>query len=155
MGTGKSTVGPIVAEILGWAFVDADDEIENRAGMTIPEIFRTHGEKEFRQFESEVCRILAERSEQVVATGGGMLVDSGNRAIMQSTGLVICLYAQPNVIRERLGDGAGRPLAEGWESLYEQRREKYAAIQYQLDTSFRSPEEIAQEVVRLWQREST
>ena len=154
MGTGKSTVGPVVAKILGWTFVDADDEIEAQIGMTIPEIFEKHGEIDFRRYESEICRGLAARHEQVIATGGGMLVDPGNRAVMQSTGLLICLVARPDVIQARLGDGEGRPLAAGWESLYEQRREAYAAIQHLLDTSSRSPEEIAREVVRLWQIES-
>ena len=154
MGTGKSTVGPIVAETLGWLFVDADDEIQARVGMTIPQLFEKHGEKGFRRYESDVCQALAARREQVIATGGGMLVDPANRAVMQSTGLVICLSALPEVIRERLGSFEGRPLATGWETLFEQRREAYAVFKHQLDTSSRSPEEVAQEVVRLWHTQS-
>lgn len=154
MGTGKSTIGPLVAETLGWAFVDADDVIEAKVGMTIPEIFDRQGEPGFRQIEASVCVELATRHDHVIATGGGMLVNHGNLAVMRSTGLVICLVAKPDVIEQRLGDGPGRPLAAGWQSLYDQRRDAYAVIEHQLETSSGAPEELAREVVRLWQSES-
>jgi shikimate kinase len=154
MGTGKTTVGWQVADIVRWKFIDADEEIEARLGMTIPQIFETQGEDGFRRYESIVCRSLAARQRLVIATGGGMLVNPVNLSVMQSTGFVICLNADPKIIQARLANGESRPLAPDWRALYEQRQAAYAAIPYQIDTSNRTPDEIAIEVVQLWQRQS-
>ncbi|GAB4509184.1 MAG: shikimate kinase [Anaerolineae bacterium] len=151
MGTGKTTVGQQVAALLGWPFVDADEEIVRKVGLSIPEIFAREGEPGFRQHEKQVCRMLAERHQQVVATGGGMLVDDENRAVMLAHGFVVCLVAAPESIRERLATFEGRPLAPQWEMLLEQRRAAYAAIPVQIDTTHLTPEEVAQEIVNLWQ----
>ena len=154
MGTGKTTVGWQVADIVRWKFIDADEEIEARFGMRIPEIFAAQGEGGFRRYESIICQSLAARQRLVIATGGGMLVNPANLSVMQSTGFVICLTADPKIIQARLGNGEGRPLAKDWQMLYEQRQAAYAAIPHQIDTSNREPDEIAIEVVQLWQRQS-
>lgn len=154
MATGKSTVGMMVADGLRWRFVDTDDEIIERTGMTIPEIFEQHGEAGFRRFERAICQSLAARSGYVIATGGGLLIDPANLALMQATGVVICLNAEPQVIAQRLQGGNGRPLAPNWETLYEQRRAAYAAIPHQIDTTGKTPQQVAQEVIALWKRES-
>jgi len=150
MGTGKSTVGRIIADRLGWRFVDADEEIVTRIGMSISEIFERQGEAAFRRYESMVCQSLVARSRQVIATGGGMLVDPANLRVMESTGFVVCLDAHPDVIRTRLGGGEGRPLAGNWEELLHNRREAYGRIPRHVDTSHKSPKEAAQEVYDLW-----
>jgi len=156
MGTGKSTVGRRVAELLGRPMVDTDEEIVKRVGMAIPEIFATYGEDGFRHIEKRICRFYAAHRGYVIATGGGMLVDEGNREVMVASGFVVCLSAAPEVIRQRLmKDAAERPLLAGdWLALLEKRRPAYAEIPYQMDTSTRTPEEVAQEIVRLWQNES-
>ena len=72
MGTGKSTVGRILADLLGWGFTDLDDEIEFREGRSIPDVFSSDGEKYFREREHEALRNVLERSRCVIATGGGL-----------------------------------------------------------------------------------
>lgn len=152
MGTGKTTVGRLVADFIRWKFVDADEEIVARVGRSIPEIFAQDGEEGFRRYESAVCQSLAARSQHVIATGGGMLVDPSNRAVMMAAGFVICLTASPDAIRQRLTSFEGRPLAPNWETLLEQRRAAYAEIPYQIDTTDRTPEDVAQEIIRIWQK---
>jgi shikimate kinase len=151
MGTGKSTVGKLVAEALDIPFVDSDEEIVRRTNLTIPQIFERFGESGFRHIESVMCRWLASCPGVVIATGGGMLVNIRNLAVMSKTGMVFCLNAAPEVIRERLLSSNDRPLAANWEALYEQRRAAYAAIPNQLDTTDKSPEQVASEVIALWQ----
>ncbi len=91
MGTGKSTVGQLVAAKLGHEFVDMDTLIEQREGRPIPRIFAESGEPYFRQLEAAVCKELATRSGLVIATGGGALVSEPNLRVMEQSGLVICL----------------------------------------------------------------
>ncbi|MCZ2098364.1 MAG: shikimate kinase, partial [Anaerolineae bacterium] len=149
MGTGKTTIGRRVAALLDRRFVDADDVIVERAGMSIPQIFATQGEAAFRALEKEVCRDLAAERGLVIATGGGMLVDPDNRAAMLASGLVVCLVASREVLRARLARGAERPLASDWEALLEKRRAAYAAIPDHIDTSDNSPERAAQRIIDL------
>lgn len=150
MGTGKTTVGQIVADFIGWHFVDSDDEIVHRVGMSIPEIFVKQGEQGFRRYERVVCQSLVAGNKQVISTGGGMVIDPQNRNLMLKSGLVICLSATPDVLRERLAEGEGRPLAQGWEARLESRRPIYDQIPYQIDTSELIPREVAEKVVALW-----
>ncbi|MDX1991624.1 MAG: shikimate kinase [bacterium] len=150
MGTGKTTVGQLVADFIGWHFVDTDDEVESRFGKSIPDIFKEDGEAAFRRYERIICQSLAARDTQVIATGGGALVDPATRELMLLSGLVVCLTASPEVIHQRLADGEGRPLAANWEQLLEQRREAYAAIPYQIDTSDLEPQDVAEKVIGLW-----
>jgi shikimate kinase len=155
MGTGKTTVGRRVALITGRRFVDADDVIVERAGMSIPQIFATQGEPAFRKLEKEVCRALAAERGLIIATGGGMLVDAENRETMLKSGLVVCLDAAPGVIRARLAPSmADRPLAGDWEALLEKRRAAYAAIPTHVDTSNKSPHRTAEEIIALWRSTS-
>lgn len=151
MGTGKTTVAQIVAEKTRLRFVDMDEEIVALAGMSVPQIFAAEGESGFRAYERQICTTLAADIGQVIATGGGALVDEVNRSLMLANGLVICLNASPDAIRERLGDMAGRPLAPDWEALLLERQPVYAQIPHQIDTTGKSPEQVAEEVNRLWQ----
>lgn len=150
MGTGKTTVGRKLALLLERRFVDSDDVITERAEATIPQIFARDGEAGFRALEKEVCRDLAAQGGLVIATGGGMLVDDENRAAMLNSGLVVCLDATADVIRERLAAATHRPLAADWETLFEKRKAAYAAIPHHVDISGKSPRIIAEEIIRLW-----
>lgn len=155
MGTGKTTVGRQVAEKLARPFVDTDDAIVQQAGKPIPQIFAEDGEAVFRHYEKRVCRYYAGQSGYVIATGGGMLVDPENLAVMMASGFVICLTATKAAIRERLQHETGRPLFNNnWESLYDQRLKAYAAIPHHVDTTNRTPEAVTKEVMALWERES-
>jgi len=151
MTTGKTTVGQLVAQMTGWRFIDADALIVERAGMSIPELFAAQGEAAFRRLEAEVCRELAAGQRQVIATGGGMLIDADNRRVMQEAGLVVCLTASPEAIRTRISGDATRPLAAGWESLLAARQPIYESFAHRIDTSNRTPHEVAQEVMKIWQ----
>jgi shikimate kinase len=156
MGTGKSTVGRLVAEKLGRPFIDTDQELVRRVGMSIPEIFRNQGEQGFRHLERRVCRFLAAQGGYVISTGGGMLVDEANREVMMASGLVICLTAHPDTIMARLKDDpVERPLLKGdWRGLLEKRRPAYDSIPYQVNTDNKTPEAVTNEIIELWQTES-
>jgi shikimate kinase len=152
MGTGKTTIGRLTAQALDLPFIDSDVEITRRTKMTIPEIFEHFGEPGFRHIESVMCRWLSRCDGAVISTGGGMLVNLRNLAAMSQTGLVICLTAAPEVIEMRLrGSASDRPLAANWQALYEQRRSAYAAIPHQVDTTDKSPHQVVEEVIALWQ----
>lgn len=150
MSTGKTTVGQRVAERMKRRFVDSDNVIVERAGIAIPQIFARDGEAGFRALEKEVCGDLAAQHGLVIATGGGMLVDAENRARMLETGFVVCLEARPDVIRSRLALADDRPLAGNWETLLEKRRVAYATIPVHIDTSDKTPDVIAEEIVSRW-----
>lgn len=151
MGTGKTTVAQRLAELLERPFVDTDAEIERRAGRSIAAIFADDGEAAFRRWEARLCRFLAGQCGLVIATGGGMLVDSGNRAVMLASGFVVCLNASVDTIRQRLAGQTGRPLFNrDWEALLRQRQAAYAEIPHQVNTDGRSPEAVAKEILELW-----
>lgn len=152
MGTGKTTVGQIVADYIGWHFVDTDDEIVHRFGRSIPEIFAHQGEATFRRYETVIAQSLAAGSEQVIATGGGLLVDPANLAMMQASGFVVCLTADPATIEQRLNDeeSEGRPLAANWRDLLAARAAAYAEIPHQIETTGKAPRTVAEEVIALW-----
>jgi shikimate kinase/3-dehydroquinate synthase len=155
MGTGKTTVGQEVARWLGRQFVDMDDVIVERAGKPIPRIFAEDGEAAFRRMESQVCADLGAQNGLVIATGGGALVNPGNRTAMMKGGNVICLNCEPDEILRRVDGNDDRPLLNvpdphgRIEALLEVRREAYTAIPWQIDTTGLSVEEIAARVIAL------
>ena len=147
-GTGKTSVGQILAERLGVSFFDADALIERRAGMTIPEIFRRRGEAGFRDLERGVIASLRD-ANGVISTGGGAVCNPENVADLRWRGTVILLTAPPDVIRDRI-TGSDRPEltdlppAEEVRALLERRKEAYlGAADACIDTGRRTPEEIA------------
>ena len=151
MGSGKSTVGRLVADVLQRDFVDSDNLIVERAGKSIAQIFAEEGEEGFRMLESSVCQHLATKDDLVIATGGGALLDEANRCALKKGGLLICLLASPAAIRQRLARESGRPLFDGeWETLYRERLPTYQGIAHRIDTDDRTPPEVAQKVVELW-----
>ena len=157
MGTGKSTIGRLVAAQLQREFVDMDTLIEQREGCQISEIFAVYGEGYFRQLEANLCRELAAQSGLVIATGGGALVAAENLAAMEATGLVICLDCEPEILWQRIGHSENRPmLAERDEArftrlsaLLERRTPAYRLIQRHLDVTHITPEAAAQKVCEL------
>lgn len=135
MGSGKTTVGRLLADFLSLPFVDLDHCIEKAAGQTIPEIFANQGEPVFRQFEREqLAGLLHNGQSQVLATGGGALLDPAAEAIVRdAAALTVYLDVPLDILRQRVGDGKGRPMvyAQGedrFTSLYEQRRPRYQAL---------------------------
>jgi shikimate kinase len=91
--SGKTTLGSLLAKSLGMFFVDLDELISSQAGISIPDIFATEGEAGFRRREKEALRQIFKRPEQVVALGGGALLDEENRSLAENNGTVVCLSA--------------------------------------------------------------
>jgi len=149
MGTGKTTVGEIVAKKLNRRFVDMDQVIEQRTGLTIPRIFTGYSERFFRAMEHGLAHELAMQSGLVIATGGGALVQEDLREMMGQYGTLICLNASKDDIVTRLKETDDRPLAGEWERLLDERTESYAQITHQIDTSGKAPEDIAYEIIAL------
>jgi shikimate kinase len=127
MGAGKSSVGRRLAARLGVPFIDADSEIEAAAGMTIPEIFTRHGEPYFRAGEARVLARLLDNGPQVLATGGGAVMDATTRALVAQKGVSIWLKADLDVLLRRTKRRSGdRPLGEQIAALLPQREPFYA-----------------------------
>ncbi|MGO9117674.1 MAG: 3-dehydroquinate synthase [Desulfomonilaceae bacterium] len=155
MGTGKTAVGRLIARELGLKFVDSDDEIEKRSGALIQEIFARFGESHFRSLEKNLCREIAQREGQVVATGGGMPVDPENRRLLSSAGVVICLRCEVQEILRRVGNSADRPMLQAIDPVHRviqllgERESAYAVFPFQLDTTHLSVESVAARVLAM------
>jgi len=161
MGTGKTTVGKLLATKLGYDFVDTDELIVTRSGQTVEEIFREKGEGAFRKMERAVARELSEKEALVIATGGGTMLDSTNAAALIKGGRVFCLVARPEEILERVAHDPEirRPLLDGPDpmtrivEIMREREEGYARFP-QLLTSGKSPEELTTLLLEIIQSES-
>jgi len=156
MGTGKTSVGKRVAEQLEMTFLDMDDIIVERQGKDISRIFAEDGEPFFRQLERDLVGELAQRDGLVIATGGGVVLNDGNIADFRSSGVVICLSADPDIILERVTQETHRPLLEGDEKIrrileiLQARQGLYNAIPHQIDTTHLTVDEVVAQVVRLY-----
>ena len=126
MGAGKSSIGRRLAARLGIPFIDADTEIESAAGMTIPEIFAKHGEPYFRAGEARVIARLLEQGPQVLATGGGAVMDAHTRALIHGKGLSVWLKADIEVLLKRTKRRGDRPLVDRIKELLPAREPLYA-----------------------------
>lgn len=126
MGAGKSSIGRRLAVRLGVPFVDADTEIESAAGMTIPEIFEKHGEPYFRAGEARVIARLLDQGPQVLATGGGAVMDPHTRALIRDKGISVWLKADLDVLLKRTKRRTDRPLVDRIKDLMPQREPIYA-----------------------------
>jgi shikimate kinase len=162
-GSGKTTVARLVAEQAGLPWIDADDELERRAGKTIREIFAESGEAAFRDLETTVVQSLAKGPAQVVALGGGAILREQNRQAIGHSGKVVWLRASPETLRGRIEADAttsqrrpnltsGGGLAE-IEELLAVRTPLYAACaDYVVDVDQKTPAEVA-EVIESWRRQ--
>jgi 3-dehydroquinate synthase len=160
MGSGKSTVARLVADRLGWDAVDTDDFVESEAGKTIAAIFDEEGELAFRQREARAFEALKDRDRVAVAAGGASSILPETRRAIAAAGLVIHLEASPEAIVARLEaqqDAAERPMLAGTNPvervrrLWSQRAALYSLADFTVHTDGLSPEEVAEEVVRLYQ----
>lgn len=112
MGSGKTTIGRVLAKRLGLAFMDTDREVEERTGVSIPTIFEIEGEEGFRRRESQVVDDCAKMSNWVVATGGGVVLRPENRHNLSRSGFVIYLNVPPHILWERTRVDRNRPLLQ-------------------------------------------
>lgn len=153
MGSGKSTVGALLAAVLGRDFIDLDAALEQGAGATVPEIFAREGEAGFRARESQALERAAAAGPAVVAVGGGAPCHGDNLERMLAAGTVVCLSATADEIVERLGDAAGRPMLAGAAdlrtkvaSLLTARQPFYARAHLTLETGGQLPSEVARRI---------
>ena len=126
MGAGKSTIAPILAKHLNREWIDTDDLIEEKEGLSIPEIFEYYGEERFRELEREVIKEVSKYRNKVVAVGGGAPMDKANWERMKSTGEIVYLEIGPDEVLGRVGSDGKRPLLAGLSR--EERREKITEL---------------------------
>ena len=155
-GAGKSTVGPLVAARLGWAFVDLDVEIAREAGRSVTEIFATQGEATFRRLEREATQRLAGSQGLVLATGGGWMLDPANTAVLGSGVCTVYLRVSPDVALGRMADNATtRPLLAtsdplgALHGLLEARESTYLQANHTLVVESMAPDLVADTIVAL------
>jgi len=129
MGSGKSTIGPILANILGFSFVDIDLEIEKIAGKRIKEIFSSMGEEYFREIETKLLRELSQGGQCVISLGGGTAASETNLQIIKSSGVMIYLKTNADQIFRRLKHKTDRPLLKAGLKDSPNEQELYSYIQ--------------------------
>ena len=153
MGTGKSSVGKMLAQKTGYVFCDLDAIIVGQAGMSINEIFAKHGEAYFRELEANAVKQISSADKQVVATGGGAVIREDNRMLLRKSGIIVNLEASVEEIFSRLINDSERPLltdrksVEKLAELLEQREQYYADADIRIDTTGRKVEDVVQEIL--------
>ncbi|MGE5583467.1 MAG: shikimate kinase [Bacillota bacterium] len=153
MGTGKTTVGKLLAANLGYDFLDTDDLIEAREGKTVSQIFATDGEAYFRKLEHKLARELSKADSLVIASGGGFALNRENMEVLRSNGLVVSLNASPEVIYQRVKHESHRPLLAvknplpQIEKLLSYRAKYYQEADLMVDTSRKEPGDIVKEIL--------
>jgi shikimate kinase len=157
MGTGKSTIGKIIADSAGMEHLDTDDMIQRDRGCTIPEIFERYGEMTFRNVETGAIEQAVQNTHpSIITTGGGIVLRPENRVSMSKNGWVFALDAHPSEIIRRLQFDTSRPLLQGASlservhQLYSKRKSLYDFADYHLDTNHHDEERIAKQIMDIW-----
>jgi shikimate kinase len=156
MASGKTTIGQLLADELGWSFADLDQDIEAEQKASVGEIFDQRGEDEFRRIENEAVRRRVRDVERgkptVVALGGGAFNDEGNQTVLHEKGVTIWLDCSFPRVCGRVEGTSHRPLArdpEKFEQLYEQRRTVYAKAEYRIDIDSDDPAVVVAAILKL------
>ncbi len=151
MGVGKTTVGRLLAERLGYGFLDMDVEIEKREGTSISEIFRLYGEPRFRKLESKLVEEISKQDRLVIACGGGVVADTINAEVLKGSSKMVYLTATIDEIIKRTSADNSRPLLnvksprEKAMRLIEARRPVYSRYaDITVDTTGRTPDEVVE-----------
>lgn len=154
MGTGKTTIGRLLASRLGRPFVDSDKKVEYESGMTIREIFERYGEAYFRQKEKEMIARLSRYNNTVIATGGGVVLSSENMRRLKKNGIIIALTASVETILERTSRRNTRPLLldvaareQVVDRLMAERHGLYQNADFTIDTNGNSPQYVINEIM--------
>ena len=153
MGTGKTTVGRLVAEALHFDFLDTDELIQSRTGKSIAEIFAQDGEPAFRELERQIVRELSTKTKTVISTGGGLPTNPENLALLKSYALVVCLWSSPDKIWNRVKNQTHRPLLHDpnpqkkIQDLLTTREPFYKQADVLVNTDVRNVREVVQQLV--------
>jgi shikimate kinase len=154
MGSGKTSVGKLLAKKLDYKFVDLDKLIVERVGKSINDIFAEKGEKYFRDIETKIVKEISLDDKQVVATGGGVVLRTENMDALEKSGQIIYLHVSPEVVYERLKYDDSRPLLkvkdplQKIKELLDKREPYYKRNNFMIDTSNMTVEEVVQEIVK-------
>jgi shikimate kinase len=156
-GSGKSTVGAILAGLLEVTFVDIDTEVEAATGMAISDMFAEKGEKEFRRLEREAIESSVENDSAVIALGGGAVENEQNLMMIKRSGLLVYLETSSKVAASRLGKAADRPLlaefaeeaqlVDRLEEMRKRREMNYLTADIVIDTNGKSESDVAEEIL--------
>lgn len=161
MGTGKTSIGKMLATRLGFSFVDLDQYIEQKEGRSIPSIFQEQGEAAFRAMEHEAVLENAKRRNTVIATGGGTVKDASNMEALHATGAIVCLKADVDTILERTAREGERPVLDkedqgerrqAIEKLLEERKELYTVADFSVNTADLSPLQVVDTIAQQLKR---
>jgi len=153
MGTGKSSVGRLLAERIGFRYLDLDALIVAGEGISINEIFARHGEPHFRKLETEAVRRIAREVRCVVSTGGGAVIAPENRLLLREAGVVVNLTASVDEVCRRLREETDRPLLKDDRSeeriaaMMAEREQFYADAELRIDTTGKSVEDVVAEII--------
>ncbi|MGC8852691.1 MAG: shikimate kinase [Hydrogenobacter sp.] len=154
MCSGKSTVGKILAEKLGWHFYDIDEEAQKEEGMSVEEIFRVRGEGYFRNLELKILKRFLSEERVVISTGGGLGANQEAMHFMKEKGLVVWLDVSFDEFLQRCAGDKSRPMLkktqEELKALYDQRRQRYSQAHLHIK-AHKEPQKIAEEITQLIQ----
>ncbi len=163
MGSGKSTIGPILANTLGYDFADVDKLVEERAGKTVKQIFQDEGEKYFRTLEWSIIEEVSRTDHRVISLGGGTMMDERNFTLIKNSGILVYLYSSPEHLLRRLQNKTDRPVLSNSEGdrlelpelrerifqLYAARAPIYSQAHITIDTDERKVGKTVDDIVKL------
>ena len=151
MAAGKSSVGRLLAQELGWDFIDTDQRIEEVTGMRIPELFRGYGEKRMRSEENLIVSKISEAEQTIIATGGGTVLNPQNRQILFELGMTIHLYVPLDIALQRVKRRQDRPLLtksmSEIEQMWKERLDVYNLADITIDTTDKDVNIIVSEIL--------
>lgn len=163
MGSGKSTVGAKIAQLIGWEFCDTDQMITEKHG-DIPSIFQNYGEAHFRALERETVAELALQDGLVISTGGGLVLQKGNVEALKQSGKIVFLRATVDTLSTRLKGDGSRPLLQSktqsltdrLTALLSERTPIYEGVaDFIVDADKKTPDEIADEIIKIMKIDQT
>jgi shikimate kinase len=152
MGAGKTTVGPLVAQALGWTFLDLDQELVRRTGTSVADLFRTRGETAFRALERDLAQETSALARHVLAAGGGAFAQPATREALRRGSFTVWLDCGLAAVERRLSPDGSRPLATDRETIRElfvQRESSYRQADCRVDAE-QAPAAVARDVVEAW-----
>ena len=161
-GSGKTTVGKILAKKLKWKFVDLDKEIEKEEKMKIKDIVELKGWEYFRAKEAEVTKKVAQLDKKIISTGGGTIIDKDNEVELKKNGKVVYLYVQPDTCADRILNDSNRPsltdkktLKEEINEIYRQRNGRYIKSANKIFHRTENPEKDVEELINTLLKKET